>query len=175
MNPSDDRESMRAAYDQSVSRYLETVGTETSDRFETAADMALVDDFAQQLRRGRVLDVGCGPGRLASRLHQLGLDVAGVDLSPEMVRAARDAHPDIEFSVGSLDSLPVADGELSGAVYWYSIINTAPDLLEAVWAESIRALRADGSVLVAFQAGDGDVVTLPRAYGSNATLTLYRL
>jgi SAM-dependent methyltransferase len=39
----------------------------------------------------RVLDVGCGPGRHALELARRGLEVVGVDLSPEFVRLARDA------------------------------------------------------------------------------------
>lgn len=34
---------------------------------------------------GPVADVGCGPGRVTTYLDGLGLDVSGVDLSPEMV------------------------------------------------------------------------------------------
>lgn len=36
-----------------------------------------------------VLDVGCGTGRLARRLHESGFSVTGVDISPEAVHAAR--------------------------------------------------------------------------------------
>ena len=36
-----------------------------------------------------VLDVGCGTGRLSSRLHRLGFSVLGIDISPDAVRAAR--------------------------------------------------------------------------------------
>lgn len=39
----------------------------------------------------RVLDVGCGPGRHSLALARRGLDVVGVDLSPEFVELARDA------------------------------------------------------------------------------------
>ena len=39
----------------------------------------------------RVLDVGCGPGRHSLALARRGLDVVGVDLSPDFVALARDA------------------------------------------------------------------------------------
>ena len=39
--------------------------------------------------RGRVLDVGCGAGRVALELQRRGLDVVGLDTSPLALRAAR--------------------------------------------------------------------------------------
>jgi len=39
----------------------------------------------------RVLDVGCGPGRHARALARRGLDVVGVDLSPDFIALAREA------------------------------------------------------------------------------------
>jgi SAM-dependent methyltransferase len=39
--------------------------------------------------RGRVLDVGCGAGREALRLQEMGLDVVGIDLSPLALEVSR--------------------------------------------------------------------------------------
>jgi SAM-dependent methyltransferase len=44
---------------------------------------------ALALARGRVVDVGCGAGRVALELQRRGLDVVGVDSSPLAVRASR--------------------------------------------------------------------------------------
>lgn len=169
--------STRAVYDHSVDRYVDAVGTTVSDRFEAPLDQALLAAFAESVAgRGsrRVLDVGCGPGRVAGRLAELGLDTSGVDLSPRMVEAARAAHPRLRFDVGLLTELPVEDGSISGAVYWYSIIATPSSGLCAVWNELDRVLAGDGVALIAFQSGRGESVERPDAHGSGSTLTLYR-
>src|SRR6266704_3628900 len=44
---------------------------------------------ALRLVRGRVLDVGCGPGRHALSLQKKGFDVVGIDASPTQVALAR--------------------------------------------------------------------------------------
>jgi SAM-dependent methyltransferase len=44
---------------------------------------------AMRLARGRVLDVGCGAGRVALHLQERGHEVVGIDLSPLAVAVAR--------------------------------------------------------------------------------------
>jgi SAM-dependent methyltransferase len=43
-----------------------------------------------RLVRGRVLDVGCGPGRVGLELQRRGHDVVGIDTSPGAIEVARD-------------------------------------------------------------------------------------
>ena len=45
---------------------------------------------AIRLARGRVLDVGCGAGRVALHLQQKGLDAVGIDISPLAIRVCRE-------------------------------------------------------------------------------------
>jgi SAM-dependent methyltransferase len=59
---------------------------------------------------GRVLDVGCGYGRIAIPLGKAGFTVSGLDLSATMIEAARrnaeSADVTIDFVVGSMTALP---------------------------------------------------------------------
>lgn len=69
------------------------------------------------LRPGdRVLDVGCGPGRHAHLLGELGIAVHGVDISATFVDLARrDAPPNVTFE--RLDARTMAfDGEFDAAI-----------------------------------------------------------
>jgi SAM-dependent methyltransferase len=54
---------------------------------------------------GRVLDAGCGAGRLLGYLVQLGADVVGVDISTEMVERCREHFPGADVRVGDLAAL----------------------------------------------------------------------
>jgi SAM-dependent methyltransferase len=64
--------------------------------------------------RGRVLDIGCGAGRVCLHLQERGLDVVGIDVSPGAVevsrrRGVRDARvlsiDDVDDSLGVLDTV----------------------------------------------------------------------
>ena len=63
----------------------------------------------------RVLDVGCGPGRHALSLARRGLDVLGVDHSPDFVRLARDAAEAEGLSAEFLE-LDVRDLSFDGRI-----------------------------------------------------------
>lgn len=53
-----------------------------------------------------VLDVGVGSGIFAEAFARRGLQVAGVDINPTMIEAARKAVPTGEFRQGLLEELP---------------------------------------------------------------------
>jgi SAM-dependent methyltransferase len=160
----------RTAYDTVAADYAELVRL---DRSETALDRALIADFAARVRgRGPVLDAGCGPGRLTRHLTDVGVDAIGVDLSPEMVRIARQRHPDLDVSVAGLDALPQSSGSLAGVLAWYSVIHTPPALLPTVLGELLRVLRPAGWLLIAAQSGEG-ARHLAHAYGHDLDLTAY--
>jgi SAM-dependent methyltransferase len=136
-------------------------------------DRAVLALFAE-LVTGRVVDVGCGPGRITRHLADLGVDVAGVDLSPGMVEVARSRHPGLDFSVGRLSDLALPDAALGCVVAWYSVIHTPPERQVEVFAELRRVLRPGGLLLLAFQVGE-ERRRLERPYGHDVVLDAYRL
>ncbi|GAA3223377.1 hypothetical protein GCM10020256_31430 [Streptomyces thermocoprophilus] len=85
-------------------------------------------------------DLGCGPGRITAYLASLGLSVYGLDLSESMLAIARREHPGLRFEQGSMTRLDLADGDLAGAVCWYSTIHTPDEELPALFAELYRVL-----------------------------------
>ncbi|MBF6328890.1 methyltransferase domain-containing protein [Nocardia transvalensis] len=120
-------------------------------------DRAMLGVFAELVRadgNGTVADIGCGPGRITTYLDELGLDVFGIDLSPEMIRLARAAHPQLRFDKGTMEELALADGSLSGIVAWYSIIHTPPERMPNVVGEFRRVLVEGGHLLLGFMAVD---------------------
>jgi SAM-dependent methyltransferase len=56
-----------------------------------------------------VVDVACGPGRVAAQAALRGAIATGVDLAPGMVALARSLHPGIEFHEAEVGALPFED------------------------------------------------------------------
>lgn len=81
--------------------YVHDVGY--SDLVESAAPWILDLLRDQGIENGRIVEAGCGGGRLAERLVDAGYSVTGIDISPSMVRLARARVPRATFRVGSLD------------------------------------------------------------------------
>src|SRR5204863_10220435 len=56
---------------------------------------------------GRVVDLGCGEGRLPRDLGRLGYDVIGIDPSTTLIEAAREADPSGDYRVADAAALPL--------------------------------------------------------------------
>lgn len=121
-------------------------------------DRGLLAKFAKLTgQRGRVCDIGCGPGHLARHLSEIGLDVMGVDVSPVMVEVARKLNPDLPFQQGNMLQLPFADGSFAGIAAFYSIIHIERPRVTDALREFFRVLQSAGHLLLSFHVGEGEV------------------
>jgi trans-aconitate methyltransferase len=108
--------------------------------FVTSAGHDLVDLLAPSVGE-RVLDVGCGRGELTAALAARGAIVTGLDASPEMLAAARAAHPTLGFVVGDAQALAYAGA--FDAVFSNAALHWIPSLDDVV-AGVARALTRPG-------------------------------
>ena len=165
----------RAAYDQVAADYAELLRDNLAS---SPVDRALLGVFAELVLAdggGPVLEVGCGPGRITAHLAALGLQIRGADLSPGMIAVAQRDHPHVVFEVDDLTRPATTATELAGVVAWYSLIHTPPAQLGRTLERWAGALRPGGHLLLAFQVGDDEPVTITEAYGHRIDLVAYRL
>jgi SAM-dependent methyltransferase len=92
----------RSSYDTDASGYAEKVRGLLGGRPYLRASLALFAELLHGAGGGPVADVGCGPGYVTGYLHDAGVDVFGIDLSPEMIAIARRDYSDLRFQVGTM-------------------------------------------------------------------------
>ena len=120
-------------YDRFMGRYAPTLAVALADAAGVKPPL-------------RVLDVGCGPGGLASELAaRVGAtNVAAIDPAPQFVRACRERNPGADVREGVAEALPWADGAFDAALS--SLVIAFMRDPDAGVAEMARVTRPGGTV-----------------------------
>lgn len=165
--------SARTAYDTVAADYARAI-RDTNQ--EHPLDVAMIDAFLAEVGAGPILDAGAGAGRLTGYAAARGADIRGMDLSPGMIAQARSTYPDLRFETGSLLDLPYPAGSFDGVLLWYSVIHLGDDELGQALSEVARVTRPGGYILLASQAGTGEVDLRPvyARMGHQVSLTRHR-
>jgi SAM-dependent methyltransferase len=133
--------------------YVERFRRMAADGADLAGEARMVDALVPV--RSRVLDAGCGPGRVGAELHARGHTVVGVDIDPVLIAAAVEDHPGPTWLVGDLATLDVTGTEgyqpFDGAVVAGNVLPyLAPGTGAQVLTALARHLRADAPIAVGF-------------------------
>jgi SAM-dependent methyltransferase len=164
------RKDCQTSYDQVADEYARRIFEELQHK---PLDRQLLDRFVARVRDvGPACDMGCGPGHVARYLHEQGVQVCGVDLSPAMVEQARRLTPGVEFREGDMMALEAPDGAWAGITAFYSIIHIPPDDIVQASLELRRVLRPGGILLLAFHVGD-DTIHLDEWWGRQVCVDYY--
>jgi len=143
---------------------LYSLGDEAMLEQATAELVTLLIDLGVARPGARILDLGCGIGRLETALAGKVEAITGIDLSPRMIRLARTrctGLPNVELQVcDGADLRMFSDGTFDAIV----AVDTFPYLYQARGAElALNHVREAARVL----AGRGDLVVLNLSYRGN--------
>lgn len=124
-------------------------------------------------RRSRVLDAGCGPGRVGGHLHTVGHTVVGVDIDPVLIEAAEHDHPGPTWLVGDLSTLDLEargipepfDGIVcAGNVLPFAAPSSRGEILRRFWEH----LAPGGRAIIGFGTDRGYAVDTFREHAEAA-------
>ncbi|WP_334121593.1 class I SAM-dependent methyltransferase [Glutamicibacter sp.] len=116
---------------------------------------------AMAARGSRILDAGCGTGRIGGWLSSQGHEVVGVDLDPDLIDVARTDYPEAQWIVGNLASFSL-EATSSGPHEFDLIVSAGNVLTFLSLSERLPALKnlhdllaQDGRMIVGFGASRG--------------------
>jgi SAM-dependent methyltransferase len=142
--------------------YIDRFRTMAAEGADLAGEARMLD--AMLARRSRILDAGCGPGRVGAELAARGHIVVGVDVDPLLIAAAQADHPGPQWIVDDLAEFdltgrgvpePFDAAVIAGNVMAY----VAPGTERQVLARVAAHLRPDGVVVVGFGTDRGYALT----------------
>ena len=112
--------------------------------------LELLDWFFIPEKGEKILDVGCGSGVFASRMAELGAEVTAVDSNEKVIDYGREnfERTGLEFRLGLLDELGLADASCDGAVCLEVVEHVFPEQVERLLADLRRIVRPGGRLLM---------------------------
>ena len=143
---------------QHSAAYIQRFKDLAAQGMDLVGEARLVD--AMLPRGARVLDAGCGPGRIGAYLAGVGHEVVGVDVDPELIAEAEREHPGPRWLVGDLAELDLPAKGISepfDAIVCAGNVMTflAPSTRTTVLERLRRHLASDGRAAIGFGAGRG--------------------
>ena len=138
--------------------YIERFRSMAEQGHDLDGEARFTDAMAK--RGARILDAGCGPGRVGGRLAALGHTVVGVDIDPALIVAAEGEHPEPMWLARDLAALDLAAEGVSetfdvivsaGNVMTFLAPATRRDVLDRLRVH----LAPEGRLVIGFGGGRG--------------------
>lgn len=130
---------------------------------KTAAYLDFLKPFLSKDKK--ILDVGCGYGRLAVPLAKEGYHVEGVDLSPNLIEKAKQyaqkEKVTVKFTLGDMRSLPYKDESFDLVICMWSTfcyMLTLEDHTKAI-EQMCRVLKSKGHIIIDLPATKKNKIT----------------
>ena len=157
---------------QTLDVYAQRAG-DYAARFGDEAPGKQLTHFMSQLPKGgRVLDLGCGPGRSAAVMRDQGFVVDAWDASPQMAAIGAEKFG-LSIEVRDFSSL-TADSEYDGIYANFSLLHASKSEMPEYLGRIADALKPKGLFHIGLKSGDGearDALGRFYAYYQDAELT----
>ncbi len=133
--------------------YIERFRKMARDGEDLAGEARMIDAIVAP--GARILDAGCGPGRVGGELFRRGHEVVGVDVDPKLIAAAAEDHPGPAWLVADLATLDLAGlghpQPFDAVVVAGNVMNFVAKGTEAAVLRNVsRHVAKDGPIVVGF-------------------------
>lgn len=105
--------------------------------------------FLDKFIGGKVLDVGCGYGRVIDFLPDKVTDYTGIDISPDFIKRAKEKYPKHKFVLGDIRETKFKDKEFD----WALVIGVRGNLY---WEKMLKEIKRISKKILTMQLSKPD-------------------
>ncbi len=140
---------------------------ETADFWDSFPE-SFIDAFAEEVKTGRVLNIGSGPGRDGLLLQEKGIDVLCLDASSAMIELSKKRG--LPSVIGDFMDLPFENESFDGVWAYTSLLHIPKAESSRALAEIQRVLKPGGLLGLGLIEGEEEAykessgVKLPRLF-----------
>ena len=107
---------------------------------------------ASSKETAKILEAGCGTGRILIRLAADGFDVVGIDFIPTAIKKIKERAPSIQAEVGDITKLRFKDNTFSHVLAFGLYHNFDMEMMTAALRETARVMQPNGLICMSFRA-----------------------
>ena len=154
------KQSIKKQYDQFHNSYSKQMAQAN----EVANALFYKHLFSFNLKREKILDVGCGDGIDLKKISKKDVFVYGIDPSEKFIKMAQKNNPSGSFRVGVGESLPYADALFDYVISKYAL-QTSPNV-QKVFKEIARVIKPGGIIFMVIKHPFHQYLEKVRDYGA---------
>lgn len=118
-------------------------------------------------KNAKLLDLGCGSGRDAKILSEMGIDVTGIDFCSSFIEIAKRKAPIAKFQLMDMEDLSFSDSFFDGVWAAMSLGHLPKKTLPSVLQKIYSTLKKDGTFYLTFPKGSKETFESDTRYEGN--------
>ena len=103
-------------------------------------------------KAGKILEAGCGAGRVLRYYHREGYDIIGIDFIESVIDKLKTSDPTLKIEVGDVTNLRFVDESFRYLLAFGLYHNLSLDLIRKALKETYRVLESGGRICASFRA-----------------------
>lgn len=153
--------------DKSITKdSYEATAEEFSSNVADLAPMESIQKFINFLpARAKIIDIGCGSGRDANIFAENGLNVLGVDFSPNLINIAKNNAPSAQFQMMDIEAMTFSPSSFDGAWSGCALSHISKKRLPSVLLNIHSFLKSNGYFYLTVRKGKGEGLEKDLRYG----------
>ncbi len=143
---------------KSVEEDYNEIATEYCDEFcEADIYNIYIDKWLQIIKKGYILDAGCGGGNNCQYINEKdNFQATGIDFSDGMLNEAKKRYPKLNIEKMDMTNITFSDQTFDGILSNCSLIHIPTELIDQTLQGFKRVLKPNGKLLLIVISGNGE-------------------